>query len=159
MAATNKSELLSISEKEYLKLSKLIASIDEHTAITKLDEDTSIKDVIAHRAHWIELFLGWYRDGQAGKTVYFPAEGYKWSELKRFNANLRAKQSVLSWADSVSLLQSNYQRLISFINGHPEADLYGGPMKALTTPGPLGGGQRPLGQVTLDRLRNSFGQK
>ena len=129
MAATNKSELLSISEKEYLKLSKLIASIDEHTAITKLDEDTSIKDVIAHRAHWIELFLGWYRDGQAGKTVYFPAEGYKWSELKRFNANLRAKQSVLSWADSVSLLQSNYQRLISFINGHSEADLYGGPMK------------------------------
>ena len=129
MAATNKSELLSISEKEYLKLSKLIASIDEHTAITKLDEDTSIKDVIAHRAHWIELFLGWYRDGQAGKTVYFPAEGYKWSELKRFNANLRAKQSELSWADSVSLLQSNYQRLISFINGHSEADLYGGPMK------------------------------
>jgi len=48
-----------------------------------------VKDVISHRAHWIDLFLGWYKGGMAGKTVYFPAKEYKWNDLKRYNAQLR----------------------------------------------------------------------
>jgi hypothetical protein len=138
MAAKSKSELLSIAQKEFEKLGKLIDSIDANTAMKKGDEDTSIKDVVAHRAHWIELFLGWYADGLAGKIVYFPAEGYKWNDLKRYNCDLRKRQSNLNWPEAVALLRANYTKLTDFIQGCPEAELYGGPMKGANnawTPG------------------------
>ena len=53
--------------------------------------------MIAHRAHWIALFLGWFADGLGRKTVYFPAKGYKWNDLRRYTADLRARQADLDW--------------------------------------------------------------
>ena len=138
MAAKSKSELFAITFKEFAKLDKLMASVDATTAMEKRDEDTSIKDVIAHRAHWIDLFLGWYADGLAGKNVYFPAEGYKWNDLKRYNADLRARQADLGWPDAVALLRTNNAALLAFIAGNSDADLYGGPMQGANnawTPG------------------------
>ncbi|MEM9794476.1 MAG: ClbS/DfsB family four-helix bundle protein, partial [Pseudomonadota bacterium] len=99
MAATNKAELLAITLKEYDALSKLIGPLAASVATKANDEGVSIKDIVAHRAHWIDLFLGWYMDGQAGKTVHFPAEGYKWNELKRYNADLRVRQVDMDWSD------------------------------------------------------------
>jgi hypothetical protein len=89
MACTDKTELIDLAIKEYSKLHKLITPLDELQA-RLADDGTSIKDVIGHRAHGIDLFMGWYTDGMAGGDVYFPAKGYKWSDLKRYNADLRA---------------------------------------------------------------------
>ena len=138
MPAKTKSELLTVTHSEFGKLAKLIDAIDAETALKKRDEDTSIKDVVAHRAHWIDLFLGWYADGLAGKAVYFPAKGYKWSDLKRYNSDLRQRQSNLDWPEAVSLLQSNYRKLTEFIEGCSDKELYSGPMKGANnawTPG------------------------
>ena len=128
MAAKSKSELLDVAQKEFRKLAKLIDSIDANTAMRKGVDDTSIKDVVAHRAHWIDLFLGWYADGLAGKPVYFPAEGYKWNDLKRYNSDLRKSQSDLSWPMAVATLRTSYDKLTDFIQACSEEDLYGGPM-------------------------------
>ncbi|WP_299674418.1 ClbS/DfsB family four-helix bundle protein [uncultured Roseobacter sp.] len=138
MAATTREELIRITQKDYDKLIKLIEPLSESQTLIKDDGDTSIKDVIAHRAHWIELFLGWYADGQAGKEVHFPAKGYKWTDLKRYNADLRARQTDLDWAGAVSALEAAFDRLSSFIAAKTDADLYGGPMKSANnhwTPG------------------------
>lgn len=138
MAATSKAELLQITEKEFGKLEKLLVSVDEKTALMKRDEETSIKDVVSHRAHWIDLFQGWYADGVAGKTVYFPAEGYKWNDLKRYNADLRSKQVDLGWAEALLMLRDRYGNLISFIEGHSDTDLYSEPMKGANNRWPPG---------------------
>ncbi len=138
MAATNRTALLEISGKEYGKLASLLEQVGEDLALVKDAEETSIKDVVGHRAHWIALFLGWYADGQAGKKVFFPAEGYKWNELKRYNAALRAEQAGLGWQAACRLLAVNHAKLTGFIEGHSDADLYGEPMKGannLWTPG------------------------
>lgn len=129
MAATSKAELIAVSDKEFDKLIKLVKSFQPDQAMEKQDEDTSVKDIIAHRAHWIDLFLGWYWDGQAGKAVYFPAEGYKWNDLKRYNADLRASQSDIDWSTAQILLQDGYEKLMRFIENRSEAELYGAPMK------------------------------
>ncbi len=89
-AATTKADLLAVTTKDYAKLAKLIAAIPDEQAFRKREDDTSIKDVIAHRAHWTDLFLGWYRDRLAGNPVYFPAKGNMWNDLKVYNAQLRA---------------------------------------------------------------------
>ena len=138
MPATTKSELLAVTEKEYAKLQTLIVPLDPSLAMQKREDDTSIKDVIAHRAHWIDLFLGWYTDGQAGKPVHFPAEGYKWNDLKRYNADLRARQADVDWSAAQSMLENNHAKLIAFVNGLTDKALYGGPMRGANnawTPG------------------------
>ncbi|WP_299150883.1 ClbS/DfsB family four-helix bundle protein [uncultured Tateyamaria sp.] len=43
------------------------------------------------------LFLGWHKYDKAGKTVFFPAEGYKQNDLKRYNTDLRKTQQQLDW--------------------------------------------------------------
>ncbi|GGX58243.1 hypothetical protein GCM10007385_28610 [Tateyamaria omphalii] len=129
MPAHTKTELAEITAKEFSKLDKLIATVPPTVALQKDADDTSIKDVIAHRAHWIGLFLGWYWDGQAGKTVHFPAEGYKWNELKRYNADLRKRQAHLDWPQAVARLKEKHDALTTFINDHSNDELYGGPMK------------------------------
>ena len=128
-AATSKAELIETTEREFNKLLVLIDTIDESVVLIKDEEGTSIKDVIGHRAHWIELFLGWYRDGQAGKEVHFPAPGYKWNELKRYNSDLRERQSALSWKDVRRDLLLRNTDLMTLIESLDDKALYGGPMK------------------------------
>ncbi|MBM7066279.1 ClbS/DfsB family four-helix bundle protein [Actibacterium sp. 188UL27-1] len=126
--ATTKSELLTITHKEFARLDQLIGDLSEETALAGADDETSIKDTIGHRAHWITLFLGWYADGQAGRTVHIPAEGYKWSELKAYNAAVREMQADLPWASVVTLLRRNHAKLIDFITGLSQMELYGAVM-------------------------------
>jgi len=137
MACTNKTDLILLAQKEFEKLSKLITPL-EQTQVTRIVDGTTIKDVIGHRAHWIGLYLGWYADGMAGKPVYFPAEGYKWNDLKRYNADLRAKQADLDWHGACTLLRARHASLIEFLSAKTDVDLYGGPMKGANntwTPG------------------------
>lgn len=129
MPAKSKSELIDVTTREYLKLEELLAGIRRDEALAKDPEDISIKDVVAHRAHWLELFFGWYEDGQAGREVCFPARGYKWNQLKQYNSDLRAKQKRMSWAKARDALKKSHDRLLAFIATSSDADLYGGPMK------------------------------
>lgn len=128
MPATTKDALLSVTLTAFAKLDGTIGPVPAGIALVKDTEDTSIKDVVAHRAHWIALFLGWYADGMAGQTVAFPAEGYKWNELKRYNADLRARQAALDWDAARALLQARHEQLVAFISGKTQAELYAGPM-------------------------------
>lgn len=129
MPAKNKRDLLLVTEREFAKLGTLLESVAASVATKKRQEDISIKDIVAHRGHWIQLFLGWYRDGMAGKEVFFPAKGFKWNQLKLYNAELRQRQAKLTWSAARKLLQRNHAKLLAFIEEHSDKELYGGPMK------------------------------
>lgn len=128
MAATNKEELLSIAAKDFARLEKLIDTIDADKAMIKVEDDTSIKDTVGHRLHWIDLFFKWHEDGQAGREVHIPAEGYKWNQLKAYNAKVRASQADMSWQDAKAKLQENHKKLLALIENQSNDALYGGPM-------------------------------
>lgn len=128
-AATSGTDLIAVTEAEFARLAALLDKVPGELAMRKDDEDISIKDVIAHRAHWIDLSLGWYRDGQAGRDVAFPAPGYKWDDLKRYNADLRARQADSGWPEARSALDAAHEGLMAFLDGLDDAALYGGPMK------------------------------
>ncbi|WFE88779.1 ClbS/DfsB family four-helix bundle protein [Roseibium porphyridii] len=129
MAATSKQQLLDLTAKEWQKLLKILDELPAILRLQKDEDETSPKDIIGHRAHWIELYLGWFRDGRAGKEVYFPAKGYKWNETKRYNADLRQQQAGLTWDAARSMLESSNAELLALIESLSEEELYGGPMK------------------------------
>ncbi|WP_421701259.1 ClbS/DfsB family four-helix bundle protein [Aliiroseovarius sp.] len=137
-AATSKAEIIAITEKEWAKLTTLLDKVDEALATRPLDDGVTIKDTVAHRAHWTHLFLGWYADGQAGREVHFPAKGYKWNQLKPYNAMLRERHAGLSWAEARANLDTSHAALMDFYATHSDEDLYAGPMKGANnawTPG------------------------
>lgn len=138
MPAKSKQELLTVTHAEFEKLQAVLNELPAMLRLEKDEEDTSPKDIVGHRAHWIQLFLGWYLDGQAGREVHFPAKGYKWNELKRYNADLRQNQAGLSWQAARSLLDTSHAELVALLESLSEEELYGGAMKGANnnwTPG------------------------
>lgn len=136
-AATNRGDLLDVTDREFTKLRRLLDDVDD-IALEPDEDGVSVKDIVAHRAHWIHLFLGWYRDGLAGETVAFPAPGYKWNDLARYNADLRASQADLGWDAALDELDDAHDELRSFLEGLTDDELYGGPMRGANnrwTPG------------------------
>ena len=115
-AAKTKTDLLRVTEKEIPSATPCPTACPDTLRLWP-DPDaqgTTPKDIVGHRANWITLFLDWYAKGQAGKPVQTPAEGYKWTDLKRLNADLRAAQSDLSWDAACALLRENHARLLGF---------------------------------------------
>ena len=127
-ATTNKTDLIERTKADYTKLLALIEDIPSDLAMRKNAEGISIKDIIGHRAHWIDLFLTWYEDGQSGEEVHMPAKGYKWSELAKYNAALREAQAGLSWEDAKSALHERYTALMTLLEECREDALYVYPM-------------------------------
>ncbi|WP_424969852.1 ClbS/DfsB family four-helix bundle protein [Dinoroseobacter sp. S76] len=123
-AATNKADLIAICAKEYAKLSRLIAPLTEAEATAPGPEGVSIKDTVGHRAHWIGLYLGWVTEGRAGAEVQTPAPGYKWSELKAYNAQLREAQAGRGWETVQTDLAEGHERLMAFLAGESDESLY-----------------------------------
>lgn len=128
MAATTKSDLLEVLETEWRKLHGLIATVPEELRFAKQDDGVSIRDVLGHRAAWIDLFLGWVDQSEAGATVHMPAEGYKWNALDDLNAQIRRDQAGLGWAETVALLRDRKEALVEALSARDEVMLYGGPM-------------------------------
>lgn len=138
-AAASKDDLLNVTRKEFARLQRVIDGFPGGLRLEPDAEETSPKDVIAHRTHWITLFLGWYRDGAAGRTPDIPAPGYKWNQLKAYNAALRAAQSGLDWDEARSMLEQAHGRLMDFIQSLDNSALYGAPMQG-------GGNHWPAGR-------------
>jgi hypothetical protein len=128
-AATNRTQLLEVTSAEFEKLAGVLARLDHETAIRPFEDGVSIKDVIGHRAHWIDLFFGWYTAGQAGEKPDIPARGYKWNRLKEYNAKLRARQADLTWDEVRDMLDHEHARLMGFVAGKSDGALYGAPMQ------------------------------
>lgn len=128
MTVRNKIELLASTHQEFDRLKELVESIDDRTAQRSL-EGISIKDIVGHRAHWIDLFIGWYYDGLNGRQVFFPAKGYSWRDRALYNSELRLRQTKLDWEEAKYLLDARYQKLLGMIYDMPETELFGAPMK------------------------------
>lgn len=124
-AATDKTELLAAFDIEFDRLMRLIAPLGEAEAgLSAPDDETSVKAVIAHRTHWIGLFIGWAEDGRAGRTVEVPAPGVKWNELKPYNAKLYAAAEARPWSEVAGAFKTEAARLRDFIDAADNDELY-----------------------------------
>lgn len=127
-AATTKAALLTATEKEWAKLSKLLAQFDE-TSASKADEDGySALRIIGHRAAWIDLYFDWCAAAAKGDAPAMPAPGYKWNETAALNAKIYDEQKDWSWAHALAALTAGHRRLVDDIQIASEKALYGAPL-------------------------------
>ncbi|RMA43999.1 ClbS/DfsB family four-helix bundle protein [Rhodophyticola porphyridii] len=124
-AATNREDLIAATRKDYARLEALIADIPADLAERKFEDDTSIKDVVTHRAHWSGLFFKWLDQAAAGGPVHIPDEGVKWNQLKPYNAELRRRYADMPWDEARAWLARAHERLLDFMLAGTDASLYG----------------------------------
>jgi len=121
----NKTELLTVFDKELTKLGKTLAAVDEHSSgFSAPDDPATIKGIIAHRTHWMGMFHRWYEDGVAGRQVFVPTKGYKWNQLKAYNAPIYAKANITPWAALLSDFETACEHLRTFIASRTDHELY-----------------------------------
>lgn len=126
MAATTKADLADLTEKEFVKLQTALEDVDDKLATTLHPQDKiTIKDTVLHRVHWLNLFFKWHRDGAAGKDVAVPAPGYKWNQLKEYNAKIREETKDVPWPNAHKRLKQAHKKFLKLINGIDEKTLYG----------------------------------
>jgi hypothetical protein len=123
-AATNRADLIVVTEKEYAKLRRLIDPIPEARALVPDADGWSIRDIIVHRTHWSGLFFVWKTGGEAGEAVQTPAPGYKWNQLRAYNATIRAAASETGWSAACADLATAHGRMMAYLRGADEAELY-----------------------------------
>jgi len=124
-AATNKEDLIAVTQKEWDKLTSLLDKVAPDIGIRKFEDDISIKDTLTHRAHWIGLFFQWLEEGAEAET---PDHGVKWTELKPYNAGLRARYAGMSWQEARDWLADSHDRLLAYLKAADDQLLYGSPM-------------------------------
>lgn len=125
MAAIDKDELRAVTDKEFVKLTKLLDDLSAKEAtFPSSDGGVTIQQVIGHRVHWIDLFFGWYEDGKAGKDVQTPAPGYKWNQLKPYNAKVYEAAAAQTWPDTLAQLKERHAVLMAFIDDLDNEELY-----------------------------------
>lgn len=134
MPATCKAGLLAVTHAEYARLRAAIDPLSEPQALCPRAGGLSVKDIVAHRAHWLALFLGWYAEGQAGRAVHTPAPGYNWAQLDAYNATVRAAWAGKGWAEVCQALAQGHAALVALIERLDDAALYGAPMKGPASP-------------------------
>lgn len=127
-AATTKDDLLAVTIKEWRKLEALLDRVPEALRSRAFGEDGTLTDLLNHRAHWIGLFFQWLEEGAQGGPVAMPDHGVKWSELKAYNAGLRARYATRDWDAARAALQAGHARLVGWIEAQDEETLYGAPM-------------------------------
>lgn len=124
-AATNKTDLLAAFDKDLAKLNKTLDGVTEaQSSLSTPDDNTTIKGIIAHRTHWMGMFHGWYEDGVESREVHVPAKGYKWNQLKEYNAPLYAHANETPWEDLLSDFEAACSKLRGFIEAHDDKALY-----------------------------------
>ncbi|MEX3016705.1 ClbS/DfsB family four-helix bundle protein [Gymnodinialimonas hymeniacidonis] len=124
-AATTKAALLEVHDKEWRKLSALLEDVPDDLAEAKDADDTSIKDILTHRAHWIGLYFQWLEEGE---DAQMPDHGVKWNALKPYNAGLRERYAGVPFPKARETLTREAARLRDWIAAQDEDTLYAGPM-------------------------------
>ncbi|MCT4656895.1 MAG: ClbS/DfsB family four-helix bundle protein [Cohaesibacter sp.] len=125
-AATNKADLIAVTLKDFDRLSALLGDLTPELVHWQPEEEDgiSIKDLIAHRTHWLGLFFVWYEGGLAGKEVATPAPGYKWNQLKAYNAMIREQMQPLGWEQILADFKKAHLKLLDFLQKSEDEHLY-----------------------------------
>lgn len=78
---TNKTELLMLSNSNYLQLKSYFIATESNKNKKTLHRhkvNWNIKDVLAYIHHWHIMFLEWYNTGMKGLKPDMPAKGFTW---------------------------------------------------------------------------------
>ncbi|MCP4663183.1 MAG: ClbS/DfsB family four-helix bundle protein [bacterium] len=88
-------------------------------------DDWSVKDLLAVRAWWTENVIDWIEAGRRGETPITPAEGYRWNETPRLNADVVKAARRESYRCVRARLARGFERVVRTIETLDDRELLG----------------------------------
>ena len=87
-------------------------------------DDWSVKDLLAVRAWWTENVIDWIEAGRRGETPITPAEGYRWNETPRLNADVVKASRRESYRSVRARLERGFKRVMHTIDSLDDRELF-----------------------------------
>ena len=113
---TTRIELTDLVRASYEKLHSELDEAGPRAARLACVDDWTVKDLLAVRAWWTERVIDWVEAGRRSEVPIVPAEGYRWSETPRLNADI-VKQARRDSYDSIrARLERGYRRVMRTID-------------------------------------------
>lgn len=119
----NRAHLLELIESRFTKLWRLIEPLSEDEGKLPVDEDFSIKDIIALRVWWGESVVKWIKAGQLGKAVITPAKGYTWRQTPALNIAIATKYKTMTLANARKKLRTGKNSVVKTIGTLSDEEL------------------------------------
>lgn len=113
-----KAELVESIRRERAELNAIIARVGEPEMLKPaLDDDWSIKDVVAHITAWEQLCLTWVRTNHRGEGPFTPAS------LSALNAKLHAENARRSLDDVLADARRSYEEFVAMVEEQSDESL------------------------------------
>ncbi len=120
---TTRAELTDYVRSTFEKLRADLDSAGPRLGCIHCIDDWSVKDLLAVRAWWTENVINWIETGQRGDYPVTPAEGYRWKETPRLNADVVKKSKRESYRSIRHRLENGFERVIATIESLDDHEL------------------------------------
>ncbi|MBT8054155.1 MAG: ClbS/DfsB family four-helix bundle protein [Gammaproteobacteria bacterium] len=120
---TTRAELTDYVRSTFEKLRADLDSAGPRLGNIHCIDDWSVKDLLAVRAWWTENVINWIETGQRGDYPVTPAQGYRWKETPRLNADVVKKSKRESYRSIRHRLENGFERVIATIESLDDHEL------------------------------------
>jgi len=86
-------------------------------------DDWTVKDLLAVRLWWTEQVVAWIDAGRRGRIPVTPAEGYRWKDTPRLNADIVRRSRRQSFRSIRQQLEQGYRRVLRTIDELDDKEL------------------------------------
>ncbi len=120
---TTRSELEEQVRSSFAKLKDELDSAGPKIGKLPCVDDWSVKDLLAVRVWWTASVIDWIEAGRRGDVPVTPAEGYRWNETPRLNADIVKQSRRESYRSLREKLYRGYERVMSTIDSLDDHEL------------------------------------
>jgi hypothetical protein len=99
----------------------------------------SVKDLLAHLAHWEELHMGWIEASRRGESIEVPGYDSTWKDLDPLNQMIYAKHSQESLESVLAYFRATHQAFMEQLEALTDEELFTPGFFAFTGQGRLEG--------------------
>lgn len=126
MAIPNtRAELTDLTRSTFEKLWAELEAAGPRVGSLSCVDDWTVKDLLAVRAWWTENVIDWIEAGRRGETPVTPAEGYRWNETPRLNADVVKAARRESYRSVRARLERGFERVMRTIDALDDTELLG----------------------------------
>jgi hypothetical protein len=124
MPERNKATILARLQQERKKLIQTLDSLKpEQFDRPGVVGNWSVKDVLAHLAHWEESMIYWVQASRKGKNVNGPEEGLNWDQISKFNAHIFAAHQDESLPEVMKYFHAAHAGFMKMAEGLSDDEL------------------------------------
>ena len=120
---TSRTELVDSIHVSWQKLQEEIEAAGPRLGSYPCVDDWSVKDLLSVRVWWTTSVLDWIEAGRLGEVPATPAEGYRWSETPRLNADIVRRNRRESFKAVCGRLKAGVERTLSVIDSLSDEEL------------------------------------